>query len=155
VFTAVVALIVGGAVVEAASGLPVYGISTRVARASADGVDLEVRYPRLTRGQLDSPVHVNVRRSGGFDGPVTIAISSSYLALFITNDVTPQPSSESDSGEVVSMTFDPPDGDALSVDLDLAARPAGWFEGRAGTVSIVGQGTSSDAIVSIHTNVRP
>ena len=154
-FVVIVAAVIGSAIVEAGTAVPWYGISTRTARASAEGVELEVRYPRVTRGGLDSAMHVNVRRRRGFDGPVTIEISLSYLALFLTNDVTPQPSSESNSGETLLMTFDPPRGDTFSADVDLSARPAGWFESRGGTVSFAAERGGSDVVVNIQTDVRP
>ena len=149
-FVVIVAAVIGSTIVEAGTGIPLYGISTRTARASAAGVELKVRYPRVTRGGLDSAMHVTVRRPRGFDGPVTLEIS-----LFVTNDVTPQPSSESNSGHTLLMTFDPTGGDTFSADFDLSARPAGWFESRAGTVSFAADRSGSDVVVSIQTDVRP
>jgi hypothetical protein len=74
-----------------------------------------------------------VTRTGGFAEPVHVLIEARYLALF--EEVSPQPepaaSRTSLDGTKVEMTFDPPAGDTLHVDLSRRAHPSARFRQRA------------------------
>jgi hypothetical protein len=155
VFTAVVTLIVGAAVVEAVTAIPVYGVDSRTVRTSAGDVRLEVTYPHLTRGGLQSTLRVRITRDAGFDGPVTIRLTSAYLDRFTTDDVSPEPTSETTAGESLAMTFDQPDGDTLDVDVDLVAHPRGDFGHAAGTAAVVDDQGDTVAAVRFVSDVRP
>lgn len=147
VFAVVVSAIVLFGLVEAVTGAPGYGIDSATTRASSGDTSLAVRYARATRGQLTSPFEVTVRRAGGFDGPVTVAISRSYLDLFITNGVSPSADSETSTSDAVLMTFDtPPSGDTMSIRWDVVAKPSAFFASRDGFVTVVD--ASGSAVVS-------
>jgi hypothetical protein len=153
--TVVLTLIVASAVVEVAARLPLYGVDHRVTRASGNGTELTVRYPRLTRGQLDSPLTATVRRAAGFDGPVTIAIARAYLDQFTERRVAPAPASEAQVGDSLLLTFDKPMDDTLVVEWDLGARPTPWFTSVEGHATVVGDRPEHDVTVSFHTDLRP
>ncbi|MGH2732546.1 MAG: DUF421 domain-containing protein [Actinomycetota bacterium] len=57
------------------------------------GYALRVMYASVSRPGLVTPWSVEVRRPGGFMGPVTLAASSSYLEIFDGNGFGPDPSS--------------------------------------------------------------
>ena len=131
-FTAVVSLIVALAVLEALTGVPVYGVTTDEVSQRGATVDLTVHYPRVTRGQLDSPLQVQLTSPSGFAGPVVLAISSAYFDLFNVTAIRPQPTSELLDDETWTLTFDPPSGDTLAVQWDMTARAVGWFAQQTG-----------------------
>lgn len=137
-FTVIVSAVVVFGVLEALIGTPGYGIDSGTAHASAEGTSLAVRYAHATRGQLASPFEVTVRRDGGFDGRVTLAISRTYLDLFLTNGVSPSAESETSTADAVLMTFDPPPaGDTMGITWDVVAKPSSFFTSRDGFVSVV------------------
>jgi hypothetical protein len=156
IFTVVVSLIVALALVEALLDLPGYGVDGATTSASRGEDVVTVRYARVTRGQLVSPLEVRVQRAGGFQAPVTVTISSAYFNLFITNDVSPQPTSETSTESSDILTFDPPPtGEVLDITWDIVAKPSGWFESRTGRVTVLGEDGRPTASASFHTKVRP
>ena len=84
-------VIIGLAVVDGFGLLDVYGVDTSTVRASGGGYDLEVRYGTVSRPALATPFEIVVRRAGGFDEPVVIAVDRSYLAMWDENGLTPRP----------------------------------------------------------------
>ena len=137
-FTVIVSAVVVFGVLEALIGTPGYGIDSGTAHASAEGTSLAVRYAHATRGQLASPFEVTVRRDGGFDGPVTLAISRTYLDLFLTNGVSPSAESETSTADAVLMTFDPPPRATPWASLGMSSPSrARLFTSRDGFVSVV------------------
>lgn len=56
------------------------GVRLGAASADSDGTSLTVTYPTVTRPGLSTPWHLEIRRSAGFPGPVTIATTSRYFA---------------------------------------------------------------------------
>ncbi len=154
-FVAVVALIVLSTLVELGTGLPLYGVDTRSVSASAGGTDLAVTYPRVTRGQLDTTVRIEVRRVAGFDRPVTLDITSEYLDLFTDRDIAPKPITETTDGDSLSMTFVAPRDDTLQISFDLAARPRTTFGSASGTVAVVDDDHAHLVAVYVQTDVRP
>jgi hypothetical protein len=153
VFSVVVSAIVLFGLLEAVTGAPGYGIDSATARASSGSTSLAVRYAHATRGQLTSPFEVTVHHDGGFDGPITLAISRGYLDLFITNAVSPSAASETSTSDSVLMTFDaPPTGETMSVRWDVVAKPSSFFTSRDGFVRVVD--SSGAAIVSASFTTR-
>ena len=151
----VLTLILASAVLEEVSSLPLYGVTHRRISAAVNGTELTVRYPRVTRGQLDSPLTATVRRSSGFDGPVTIEISRPYLAQFTERRVTPMPTSEAVRGDALVLTFDKPADDTLEVEWDLGAHSAAWFSSAEGRATVLGDRPEDDVTVSFETDTRP
>ena len=96
-----------------------------------------------------------MRREGGFDGPVTVAVSHDYLDLFISNGVSPAAASETSSADAVYLTFDPPPtGDTMSVAWDVVAKPTPFFITRHGFVSVVDSTGASDLTARFETRVH-
>jgi hypothetical protein len=155
-FTVVVSLVVAFAVVELFVDIPGLGIDTATTSVTRGGDTVLVRFARVTRPQLVTPLDVTIERKAGFDGPVSVAMSSDYLDLFISNDLSPAPSSETSTGSEDVMTFDPPpSGDVLVISWDIVAKPIGWFSSRTGTVSLLSAGGRPAVTASFRTSVRP
>lgn len=104
--------------------LGVFGVRTATVRASGGGYELEVRYARVARSGLAVPWSVTIHRAGGFDGPVTLASTSSYFDLFDENSLEPDPESSTTDGERVIWELSPPEeGDTMEVSLDTRVGP--------------------------------
>ncbi|HVF20718.1 MAG TPA: hypothetical protein VNA14_10795 [Mycobacteriales bacterium] len=100
------------------------GVRTGRVSASAEGYELRVEYPRVTRAGHAVPFAVEVRKAGGFgDEPVVIAMRAGYFSLFDENGMLPGPSAETADGENVIWEFDPPPGDVLRVRFDTRTGP--------------------------------
>src|SRR4051812_3511829 len=70
-----------------------FGIHSRTVSASSPHGDMtvEVHYAQVARAGLAVPFQVTVRRPSGFDGDVTVAVSSLYPHLFDRNSLVPPP----------------------------------------------------------------
>jgi hypothetical protein len=101
------------------------GVRTGSMTAGDDGgLSVRLDYAVATRPGLATPWTLTVERPGGFDHPVVVATSASYLAAFDINGVSPQPAeSTSSAGAAVVWTFAPPQGDVLVVSLDARLEP--------------------------------
>lgn len=154
-FTLVVSIVVGLAVVDGLGGLPVYGANSANVEATRADLDLRVHYPRVARGQLDSALRLDLHRSGGFADPVTIAVSTAYLDLFTTNNLSPEPTTETQSDRTLELTFEPPRSDTLVISWDLSVRPSTWFDHASGEVTVLGADGRPAVSVTIETEVRP
>ena len=102
----------------------VLGVRTGTVSATGGGYELEVTYARVTRPGLATPWSTTVRHPGGFEGPITIAVSSEYFDMFDENGLDPDPSGATADGEYVYWEFEPPDGDVLEVSFDARIEPA-------------------------------
>jgi hypothetical protein len=146
--------LVASALVDGASEADVWGVSSDRARAEGGGYELEVRYPTVSRPGLGTPFDVVVRRGGGFDGPVDIAIDSDWLQIWDRQALVPEPSgSTAEPGRVV-LSFEPPSGDVLRVFLDGRIKPARQ-SGRDGWVAVLDASGAVAAEVAFTTAVRP
>ncbi len=153
--SAVLTVVVGLAVVDASGDVAIYGVESARVRASGGGYELEVRYPELSRPALASPFQIKVRRPGGFDGDVTIAIELDYLRLWDENGLNPAPSDETTSGDLLVWTYPPPDqGDVLTIDYDARIEPAAQ-QGRSGSVALLDEDGARLVSVSFTTRVLP
>lgn len=148
-----VLLVVFGAVLAlGATGF--LGVRHSTARASANGYDLAVTYPRVTRPGHAVPFSVEVRRAGGFgDAPVSLSLTAAYFALFDENGVLPAPSKETATGEDLLWEFDPPPGDVLRVYFDTRTGP-NRQKGASGTIAVL-DGTARVVQVRVTTRVMP
>jgi hypothetical protein len=126
------------AVVVLAGLLGFLGVRSRtVTRTSQDGtVEMQVRYAAVARAGLAVPFTITVKRQGGFDGEVRVAVSSHYLELFDRNAIDPQPNAATATDEDVVWQFTAPPGDELQVSLDLQVQ-AGQHWSRSGTVALL------------------
>jgi hypothetical protein len=106
--------LVAGLMLVGATGL--LGVRAGSEAVSADGYDVQVDHPRITRGGLSADFDVQVVRPGGFGGsPVMIAATKDYLELFDIQRVFPAPIRETGARTLVYWTFEPPPGDVLDV----------------------------------------
>lgn len=153
VTTTLLTLLVTGAVVDV-SGIAVYGVDTDHARARADGWELDVRYGTRTRPALATPFDIEVRRAGGFDGPVTVAVTSDYLAMWDENGLDPEPSSVTQDDQFLYWTFEPPPGEVLVVSFDARIEPAAQ-NGQTGRVAVVDPSGAEVVAVDFRTDVLP
>lgn len=106
-----------------ASGL--LGVRTETVSAEKAGHRLAVTYPRVARSGLDVTWEAEVRRAGGWTGPVVLAVEGSYLDLFETQAFHPEPAASTRDGRTLYLTFDPPpSGDTFVVAYDAYIQPA-------------------------------
>lgn len=117
------ALIMVLAVLDGLDALNTLGPDERHVTASGGGFELDVEYPSLTRPALASVFRIAVRRDGGFDEPVQVAVSREYLEAWDLNGVLPGPAAETSLGEWVVWEFDPPPGDELLVTYESRIEP--------------------------------
>jgi hypothetical protein len=138
-------------VVAGASGF--LGARTTSVSASGSGYHLTVFYPAVTRPGLAVRWVVIVGKSGGFDGPIQIATTSTYFNLFDFNNLDPTPSEAITTGVVSIWTFDPPPSEVLRITLDARLEPARQHGSKA-TTSLLVDGVAA-ASVDYQTKVMP
>jgi hypothetical protein len=100
------------------------GVRTGTVTAGGEGYELEVEFARVTRPGLATPWSATVRHPGGFDGPITIAVTADYFDMFDENGLDPDPAGATADGSYVYWEFDPPDGDTFEVSFDARIEPA-------------------------------
>ncbi len=128
---AVVAFLVLGA-------LDVFGVRSGEVSAVGGGYELSVRYPAVARPGLAVPFSIEVRRPGGFDGPVRVAVTERYLELFDENGLSPDPASATSDGEHVIWEFETPSSsDTLSISFDVRVEPAAQLTAPRATTSLL------------------
>lgn len=154
--TLVLTVAVGLALVEGLFKVPVYGVTTRTARAAGtDGTSLEVRYGRVVRGALASMLEVRVTRPSGLGDTVQLSVSRAYFELFRTIDVSPRPTSMAATGDADLYTFTaPPDGE-FEASWQNEANPLGWFVRRVATVAVLDAAGHVVVSVDIVSDLRP
>src|SRR5688500_548516 len=94
------------------------GVRTATVTGEADGYQLTVTHAQVTRAGIAVPFHVRVTQPGGFDGPLTLAISEDLLERFDFQNFYPNPSAETGTDDYVYYEFDPPPGDVFELNLD-------------------------------------
>jgi len=92
-----------------------FGGRTAKTQAKAGDWQLEVSYPRTGRPGIGAPLQIQVQHQGGFDGPVTLSMTSDYLDVLDVGSIHPDPSQATASDKAITWQFDPPPGDTLSV----------------------------------------
>lgn len=113
--------------------------------AAGGGFELTVTYASVSRPGLSTPWTLEVRRPGGFDGPVTIATTGDYFALFDENGLDPDPEAATTDGDLRIWEFGPPLGDVLTVTFDARLEPASHLRRSAETSVLVDR----EAVVSV------
>ena len=119
--SAVVLFVLAGAV-----GL--LGPKSGEASAEGAGFQLRVAYPSITRAGQPAPLHLQVEKAGGFDGPVQLSLCDSFFDDLDFQSWYPTPSAETGSGAELVYEFDPPPGDVLEVSLDARSAPGQFGE---------------------------
>jgi hypothetical protein len=131
---------VGGLVLLVALGAAgAFGARSAVVTSSVDGYAVRVEYPAVARAGLDVPWRVTVRHPGGFQGPVTIAVTKGYFEIFETQGFGPEPDGETAGGRYRYLEFSPPPGDTLSVSYDAYIQPSSQI-GRRAQVAVLVEG---------------
>lgn len=92
--------------------------------SSAQGYNLRVRYPEISRPGIASALDIYVTDPDGFDAPVTLSISHEYFTLFDLNGIYPAPSSETVADDRVVWEFEPPEGPRFRVHVDWRVQPS-------------------------------
>lgn len=103
------------------------GVRTGAVSVAAAGYHLSVEYETVTRPGLASEWIVEVRREGGFDGPVTLVTDATYFDRFDFNQLYPEPASVLPRGEEVLYVFEGIQGEVLRVAFDGRASPTFVF----------------------------
>jgi len=147
-------VILGLAVLDLLDVFDTYGVDAAEVRAAGDGVTLVVEYPSTTRPALASPFRIRVERDGGFDGPITIALSRPWIEIWDLNGVFPNPSAETGDDEWVEWEFDPPDGPVFEAFIDWRMEPAKQ-ESQDGVIELRDETGDVLATVEVATTVRP
>ena len=154
-FTVVVSLVVAVVVAEAIASFPAFGLDAHTKQSEASGTQLSVHYATATRGQLATPFTVTVEGQATADD-VVLSVSSSYLEVFKSTNISPEPSSETSNDTDVFMTFDPPPtGQALVVQWELEPIPVGWFTSKGADISVLDPSGQPIVTVHVRTDVRP
>jgi hypothetical protein len=151
--TITLSVIMGLGIVDAIGWFDAYGVDTATVQAEGGGYRLEVEFPSVSRPALASPFEITVTRAAGFDGPITVAVSRDYLAMWDENGLVPAPAGERTAGEMVHWEFDPPVGDELTVFFDARIEPAAQ-SGRTGRVAVI-EDDAAVVEVEFRTEVRP
>ena len=123
----------------------VFGPRAVAVTSSGGGFELTVTYASVSRPGLSTPWTVEVRRPGGFDGPVTIATTGHYFELFDENGLDPDPEAATTDGDLLIWEFGPPRGDVLTVTFDARLEPASHLRRSAETSVLVDR----EAVVSV------
>lgn len=113
------------------------GLRTQKVSASANGYDLSVTYPGIARAGLDVVWTISVHRDGGLGDKVVLRVTGDYADILESQDLTPEPDSETSDGEYDYLTFTAPSGDTLLVDFDAYVQPASQ-QGRRANVAVLG-----------------
>lgn len=143
------------AVLDGFDVVDAFGVDDTRVHAEADGTVLDVRYPTVARPALAAPFEITVRRAGGFDGQaVDLAVDRRYLTLWDLNGVQPAPAEETGDADHVVWTFEPPDGDVLTITYEARIEPA-VQSGRSGRVAVLDDDGSELVAVDFRTDVRP
>jgi len=100
------------------------GVRMASTAATADGWSLEVEAPQISRGALDAPISITVSRDGGFGDDITLRVDRVLFDHLDVNLIAPAPSAETGTPELVEWTFDPPDGDVMTVTIDARLSPS-------------------------------
>lgn len=141
------------AVADATRAVDAFGVSSDHVAAAGGGYELDVEYGTTSRPGLATPFAIEVRRPGGFDGPVTVAVDHHYMQMWDENGFYPTPSSETTDGRWLLWEFDPPEGDVLRFTYDARIEPA-VQQGRGGRVAVM-DGGAPVVEVDFHTRVMP
>lgn len=148
-----VCLLLGLTVLDGLDVLDVVGPDEDRVTASGGGYVLEVEHPSVSRPALASVFRITVRRDGGFDEPLQIAVSRSYLEAMDLNGILPAPSGETAVGEWILWEFDPPPGEELTITYESRFEP-GVQASRDGVVAVF-EDDAPVVEVEFTTAVRP
>jgi hypothetical protein len=122
------------------------GVRSATDRAQDGALHVSLTRAEIARPALAVPYRLVISRAGGFAGPIDVRITTSYLESFDENGATPDPESATTDGDETVWTFDPPDGDVLTVWLDTRVEPGVQWH-RDGRTTVTNEG---DEVVLHH-----
>ncbi len=132
----------------------VFGVQVATAHASGGGYDVSIQHASIARAGLDVPWRVTVRREGGFDSAVTLAMTADYLRIFEHQGWAPEPTDQVRDGEWLYLTFAAPEGPELIVDLDTYVQPSAPV-GASGQVGVLDADGALVAVATFSTRLLP
>jgi hypothetical protein len=131
----------------------VFGARTSTVSTTAEGYDLTVTYPAVTRPGLAIRWAITVRHAGGFSDPIELSTTSEYLDMFDENGLDPDPAEATTTDDETVWTFDLFESDVLTVSFDARVEPA-RESGGTGTTTLSVEGRDI-AMVRYRTWVMP
>lgn len=134
--------------------LGAFGTRTAEGSATQDGWTVNVRHAAVARAGLDVPVTITIHRTGGFDDDITVAVTSDYLRFLDQQSTDPEPAEQTRDASWTYLTFTPPDGDTLTIDVEAYVRALHRTDA-AGTVAVVTPDGNLVAPVDIRTRLIP
>ena len=137
-----------------AGALGTFGTRTGTDSASAAGYTVTVTHPAVSRPGHAIRYEVEVKRPGGFDGPIRMRFSSAYFDLFDENSFGPAADSETTTGAYDIYEFAPPPGDTFIVSSDTRIEPARQ-RGEKGEVSVLDDSGRPVVTVTYRTRIFP
>jgi hypothetical protein len=118
--------------------LGAFGPRTEEVSASAEGWEVSVTYPRVSRPGLSARVSFEIRRPGGFDLPVVLAVTSSYFDAFDETSLEPAPvESTADASRFIWTFAAPTSGDTFVVEVSGRLEPGVELRGQSARASIL------------------
>jgi hypothetical protein len=112
------------------------GVRTTTTSSSSGPLTVSVTHAQVARPALAVPYRLSIRQDGGFDEQIEVRITTRYLEAFDENGRNPEPAESSTDEDETIWTFDPPDGEVLTVWLDTRVEPGvQWRVGGRTTVS--------------------
>ncbi len=111
------------ALIVLAGLLNVLGVRSSTVSDSDGPLSVEVEHAGVARAGLAVPFTVTVQRSGGFDGPVEVRVSSDYMSRIDEHGLDPEPDSVASDGEWLTWRWDEIEGDTHEVDFDGRIEP--------------------------------
>jgi hypothetical protein len=116
-----------------------FGVRTAETTVRGAGYELTITYASVTRPGLATPWAAEIRRPGGFEGPVNLAVSAPYLEMFDENGLDPDPAAATADARFVVWEFDRPPGESLNVSFDARLEP-GVQWGKEGSAQLLVDG---------------
>ncbi|HYI61689.1 MAG TPA: hypothetical protein VEW93_07780 [Acidimicrobiales bacterium] len=123
------------------------GVRSGTASASDGALTATLTYPHVARPALAVPYHLVIHLDAPPQDQIEVRISSRFIDSFDENGRSPEPAESSTDGDEVIWTFDPPDGDTLTVSLDTRVEPGVQWR-RTGTTSVT---VGDDSVSLDHT----
>jgi hypothetical protein len=131
--------------------LGLLGGRTATATGTGDGYRLSLSYPQTSRPGLDIKWQLSIEHQGGFDRPITIAVSARYFDLFETQGFYPTPAETTRDDRFVYMTFTPPaHGPTFRVLFDAYLQPYVAVEDLLANDAVVELIVHGKRVASVH-----
>jgi len=114
--------------------LNVFGDREATNHATADGMQLAVVHPAVTRPGLAVPFRIEVESEDGFDEQIVIRVDRAFLATIDENGIDPDPDGSTATPDYVEFEFTPPDDNRFEFSIDARVGPGergrvdGWVE---------------------------